>query len=187
MAVDLVYETHSISVDNETGHATGWLSGELSERGIALAAELGDRRRDDGLAVVFTSDLRRATQTADVAFAGTAIPVRADARLRECDYGDWNGAPLERIEPERPRRVDTPFPGGQSYRDVVDRMAGFLADLARDWDGRRVLVIGHAATRWSLQHLLDGEALEALVQAPFAWRPGWHFVVPTGWRRPPVA
>jgi broad specificity phosphatase PhoE len=41
-----------------------------------------------GIAVVFTSDLGRAVETADIAFGGTGIPVRRDARLRECDYGD---------------------------------------------------------------------------------------------------
>ena len=72
VAVELVYETHSISVDNERGIATGWLPGELSEEGRRLAAELGKRRRHDGIACVFTSDLRRAVETAEIAFAGAA-------------------------------------------------------------------------------------------------------------------
>jgi alpha-ribazole phosphatase/probable phosphoglycerate mutase len=61
----------------------------------------GARRRDDGLAAVFTSDLRRAVQKAGIAFAGNAIPVYVDPQLRECGYGDWNGAPVARLEPER--------------------------------------------------------------------------------------
>ncbi|MBA2359285.1 MAG: histidine phosphatase family protein, partial [Actinobacteria bacterium] len=64
MSVEIVFETHSISTDNERGIATGWLPGLLSERGRTLAAELGERRRDDGIAAVFTSDLRRAVETA---------------------------------------------------------------------------------------------------------------------------
>lgn len=180
MAVDLIFETHATSVDNERGRATGWLPGELGERGLAEARALGVRRRDDGLAVVFTSDLRRAVQTTEIAFAGTGIPVRVDARLRECDYGDWNGMPVARLETERAGRVDTPFPGGQAYRDVVEQMAGFLADAARDWDGCRVLVVGHSATRWALDHLLNGEDLTRLVTAPFDWREGWRYRV-TRW------
>jgi len=66
MAVDLVYETHSISVDNERGIATGWLPGELSAEGRHLAYALGERRRNDGIDCVFTSDLRRALQTAEI-------------------------------------------------------------------------------------------------------------------------
>jgi broad specificity phosphatase PhoE len=62
--IDLVYETHATSMHNEQGIATGWLQGELSQRGCALARDLGRRRREDGIAAVFTSDLRRAIETA---------------------------------------------------------------------------------------------------------------------------
>jgi broad specificity phosphatase PhoE len=87
VAVVIVFETHSLTTDNEAGVATGWLDGQLSERGRALAPELGRRRRNDGVAAVFSSDLGRAVQTVQVAFGGSGIPVHLDARLRECDYG----------------------------------------------------------------------------------------------------
>jgi alpha-ribazole phosphatase/probable phosphoglycerate mutase len=53
----------------------------------------------------------------------------------------------------------------------------FLYDLARAWDGSRVLVIGHAATRWALDHLLLGIPLTDLVGGPFEWREGWDYIV----------
>jgi broad specificity phosphatase PhoE len=130
--IELVYETHAISTDNERGIATGWLQGELSERGRELARELGRRRRDDGLAAVFASDLRRAVETAELAFAGTEIPIRQDERLRECDYGDLNGGPAAEVAATKLSRIDTPFPNGESYVDVVERTRGFLADLIEE-------------------------------------------------------
>ena len=178
MAVELVYETHSITLDNERGIATGWLPGELSEQGREGARALGERRRDDRIACVFTSDLRRAVETAEIAFEGSGLEVRQDVRLRECDYGELNGAPVERLEP-RIRFVGRPFPDGQSYRDCVELMRVFLDDVAAEFDGRRVLVIGHSAQRWALQHLLEGAALEEVIEAPFAWQEGWEYVVPT--------
>jgi broad specificity phosphatase PhoE len=179
VAVDIVYETHSTSEDNERGIATGWLDGRLSERGRCQAEE-GERRRHDGIVVVFTSDLGRAVETAEIAFAGTDIPVITDARLRECNYGLLNGMPVIRLEAERTHHIDAPYPSGESYRQVVSRVATFLADLARTWEGTRVLVIGHAATRWALDHLVTGVALEHLVNAPFDWRPGWSYALPSG-------
>lgn len=173
MPVEILFETHSISEDNERGVATGWLPGRLSERGRSLARELGARRRDDGLVAVFTSDLARAVETAAIAFEGSQLPIRADSRLRECDYGDLNGAPVERLAP-RSRFIATPFPAGESYRQVADRVRSFVGDLV-PFDGRRILVIGHSATRWALDHLLAGRALEELVDAPFDWRPGWRY------------
>ena len=121
------------------------------------AAELGERRRDDGLAAVFASDLGRAIETAEIAFAESELPVHHDWRLRECNYGELNGAPVADLdEAERVRRIDEPFPGGESYRQVVERTRSFLNDLFPDRDGSRVLLIAHSANRWALQHLLLG-------------------------------
>jgi broad specificity phosphatase PhoE len=176
LSIEIVYETHSLSVDNERGLATGWLDGELSENGRELARELGARRRDDRSAAVFTSDLGRAVETAEIAFGGSNIPIHRDWRLRECNYGELNGQPLARFEGEPLRRIDEPYPDGETYRQVVERVRSFLDDLPAELDDTRVVVIGHAATRWALEHLLDGQLLEELVGAPFQWQEGWEYV-----------
>ena len=168
-----MFETHSVSEDNERGIATGWLPGRLSDRGRSLARDLGARHRDDGLITVFTSDLARAVETTAIAFGHTDLPIRPDERLRECDYGTLNGAPVGQLAP-RSRFISAPFPGGQSYRDVVERMRTFVGDLA-PYDGGRILIIGHSATRWALEHILGGRSLEDLVDAPFDWQPGWFY------------
>ena len=173
--VRIVFETHSLTVDNERGVATGWLGGALSADGRALAEELGERRRDDGIDAVFGSDLARAVETAEIAFAATDIPVFLDWRLRETDYGELNGAPADAIAAERARRVDLAFPGGESYRDAVGRVASFLDDVRGGCAGDRILLVGHTATRWALDHLLDGRALEEVVAAPFDWCEGWEY------------
>jgi broad specificity phosphatase PhoE len=178
MAIELVYETHSTTIDNETGIATGWLEGRLSEVGLAQAKALGERRRDDGLSAVFTSDLGRAIETAEVAFAGADIPVHQDWRLRECNYGELNGSPVAEIDALKPSRIDEPFPGGESYRQVVERTQSLLNDLFPVHDGSRVLLIAHSANRWALQHLLLGAPLEDIVTAPFAWQEGWEYALP---------
>src|SRR3954465_14914226 len=132
----LIYETHSITVDNERGIATGWLPGELSPEGRRLAAEIGPRRQD--VDVVFSSDLRRAVQTVEL--AGLTAPHLQDWRLRECNYGELNGAPVDALAP-RAEVVRNPFPGGQSYADVVDLTRSFLADLKQWYDAATVLVV----------------------------------------------
>jgi broad specificity phosphatase PhoE len=82
------------------------------------------------------------------------------------------------------QRITRPFPEGESYLQVVDRIASFLEEVARDWDQARVLVVGHSATRWALDYLLAGAVLHELVAAPFAWQEGWSYALPLGWRRP---
>jgi len=179
MPTTIIFETHSWSEDNDRGVATGWLSGQLSERGRALARELGARRRGDDLAAVFTSDLRRAVETAELAFAQTQVPILLDWRLRECDFGELNGGPATRVHDQRRHRLITPYPDGESWEEAVRRVAGFLQDIPSRWDGTRILVIGHVATRWSLDHHLNGVALEDLIEADFAWREGWEYQLGT--------
>jgi broad specificity phosphatase PhoE len=169
----LIYETHSITVDNERGIATGWLPGDLSEAGRRLAAELGPRRRD--VDVVFSSDLRRAVQTVEL--SGLTVPHLQDWRLRECNYGELNGAPVDALDP-RVERVGKPFPGGQSYFDVVELTRSFLEDVKRWYDGQVVLVVAHSANRWALEHLLGSrKSIDELIVAPFNWQPGWEYEV----------
>jgi 2,3-bisphosphoglycerate-dependent phosphoglycerate mutase len=175
MAVALVFETHCTTVDNEHGHATGWLPGQLSDQGRAQARQLGDRRRHDGIAAVFSSDLARAAQTAAIAFDGSTIPVLHDWRLRECDYGKRNGMPVAELHEARRDHLDRPYPGGESWRQAVERVGRFIADLPWRWDGQRVLVIGHVATRWGLDHFIDGIPLEDLMAQDFAWQEGWEY------------
>jgi broad specificity phosphatase PhoE len=177
MSVEVVYETHSTSIDNERGIATGWLNGMLSTTGREQARALGRRRGHDGIAAVYSSDLGRAVETAAIAFRNSGIPVHHDARLRECNYGELNGASVEEVTAVRPLHVDEPFPGGESYRQVVDRTRDFLGDVTARHDGERIVVIAHSANRWALDHLVHGTLLEELVAAPFLWRDGWLYVV----------
>jgi 2,3-bisphosphoglycerate-dependent phosphoglycerate mutase len=177
VSVAVVFETHSTSVDNELGIATGWNQGALSETGKRQAHELGLRRRDDELSVVLTSDLRRAVETAEIAFAGSSLPVVQDARLRECNYGTLNGMPRARLEAERLLRLEEPFPEGESWRQAVERVGGLLHELPRAHAGERVLVIGHIATHWALEHLARGVPLDTLARTPFLWREGWEYVL----------
>ena len=126
---------------------------------------------------VFASDLRRAIQTADLAFAGSGISVFLDWRLRECNYGTLSGAPTDEVAQLRPSRIDQPFPSGQSYRGVVENTRSFLDDLRRDFAGQRVCVIAHTANKWALDVLLLGARLEDLLVADFGWREGWEYTV----------
>jgi 2,3-bisphosphoglycerate-dependent phosphoglycerate mutase len=175
MAIEIVFETHAITVDNEQGIATGWLPGRLSEVGRTGAAMLGQRRADDGLSAIFVSDLERAVETVEVAFAGTTLPVLKDWRLRECDYGHLNGAPALEVQRDRRRYLTQPYPGGESWRQATDRVASFLSDLPIRWEGQRILVVGHTATRWGLDRFLGGQELEDSIMAEFTWQEGWEY------------
>ena len=181
MTVEIIYETHAITTDNEAGISTGWLPGRLSDQGRREALDLGERRRDQDIAAVFTSDLHRSVETARLAFPDGRPPIHQDIRLRECNYGILNGRPSHLIDAKRAHCIDTPFPGGQSYRQVLTATEAFLDDLIKHWDDQQILVIAHTANKWALDCLLTGASLTELLTTPFDWRPeGWLYTLRTG-------
>jgi broad specificity phosphatase PhoE len=176
MSIEIVFETHALSEDNERGIATGWLPGRLAARGREDARAMGVRRRADGIAAVFSSDLRRSRETAELAFGDTDISILYDWRLRECDYGERNGTSAAAVTGSRLDFLDRPYPGGESHRQAIHRVAGAIADLRTRWDGQRVMLIGHVATQRALEHVVNGVALEDLFGAAFSWREhGWEY------------
>ena len=170
----LIFETHATSLDNERGLASGWFDVDLSPAGEAQARSLGERRRLEALAAVYCSDLRRAWRTAEIAFAGRALPIVRDARLRECDYGRLTRQPAGALDP-RDQWLDTPFPGGESLAQAVARVESWLADARVSSAGATVIVIGHRATHYAFEHLLRGVPLRDAVVAPWSWQPGWTY------------
>lgn len=181
---EVVFETHSWTEDNERQRSTGWRPGRLSAKGRELASELGGRRRADQLDAVLVSDLRRAVETAEIAFGGTDIPVLLDWRLRECDFGDLNGEPSDVVH-RAVASVFEPYPRGESWAEAITRVGGVLADVERRWPGQRVLIIGHMSAYWALQHYVHELRLQD-VGKRFSWQEGWEYTLRAATRRSPT-
>jgi 2,3-bisphosphoglycerate-dependent phosphoglycerate mutase len=178
--VTIIFEAHATTKDNEDQVASGWYDVQLSELGKQQAAELGERYKNKKIDAVFCSDLGRALQTAAIAFGGDPLyadprQIFVDWRLRECDYGDFTHQSSSVIEDERPKRITEPFPNGESYQQAAERAWSFLGDLKKGWDGKRVLLIGHRATHYALDHWINDMPLEEAVSQKFVWQPGWEY------------
>ena len=175
----IIFETHATSLDNEARQrgevASGHSDVALSATGEEQARELGRRHRHTELEAVYCSDLRRSHRTAELAFQGRGVAIVQDPRLRECDYGELTGQSRETIEAVRGQYVEQPFPGGESYRQAAMRVREVLAEMQQRYDDTCVLIIGHRATQYSLEHCLKGVPLGKAVQAPWAWQPGWEY------------
>ena len=174
--ITIIFEAHGTTFDNEAHLASGHNDVELSPLGIEQSKEMGERYKDDHFDAIFCSDLQRAYKSAEIGF-GDKWPIIQDARLRECDYGDLTQHSSDEVNAEKPNRIDTPFPNGESYQQTTARMKSFLDDLKRDYAGKRVMVIGHRATQFGLDHLINGVSLEELTSAKFKWQPGWEYTL----------
>ena len=172
--INIIFETHSTSFDNEEGLSSGYNDVELSPLGIKQAKQLGERYKGEEIDAIFCSDLQRSYKTAEIAF-GNKYQIIKDIKLRECDYGDLTKHPSEEVEKEKPQRISTPFPNGESYEQTSKRMKKFLDELKKKYEGKKILIIGHRATQYGLEHFIKGADLKTLVKTAFKWQPGWTY------------
>jgi broad specificity phosphatase PhoE len=129
---------HGETDDNrEPIRAQGFRDTPLNETGRRQAHELADRMAGEGIISLWTSDLSRARETAEIVGERIGLKPQLDARLREADRGRWEGRlfiDIEREEPElyaawRRAGEGFRFPGGESLRDQLDRVSAALSDI----------------------------------------------------------
>ena len=145
--IDIWFEVHAQTDHNVANLASGHYDVALTAHGRAQAhTVLRARYSHLHFDVVFTSDTQRAYDTACLIFADRPLPILRDPRLRECDYGDFEGRPRAEMERARLTALHTPFPNGESYAQVAIRMQSFLTQLAAERDGQHVMLVGHGAS-----------------------------------------
>ena len=105
----------------------------------------------DEIDFVISSDLQRAIDSANYIFKGEK-EILYDNRLRECDYGDLNGADSSFVIDED--HIDIPFPNGESLKDVEDRLRDFCKYLLDNFDGKTVALVAHKAPQLALDVIL---------------------------------
>jgi len=172
--VEIIFEAHGTTFDNENHKSSGHFDVKLSPLGEEQSKEMGKRYKNEHFDAIFTSDLQRAVKSAEIGF-GKKFPIIKDARLRECDYGDFTQHPSDEIDVQKSQRITEPFPNGESYIQTTERMRSFLSDLLRDYDGKKVMIIGHRATQYGLENIINRVSLEQLVSTHFKWQPGWKY------------
>ena len=143
MSVRITYFCHGTTTDNEAHISSGWKDVALSELGVRQLKELREQTNDQTFDIVFCSDLQRAHTSATLAWEGI-YEIVTDARLRECNYGDLNGASSDIVEPmQEDECIEKPFPNGESYEDVKKRVADFLEFLRVNHDGKHEIGRAH--------------------------------------------
>ena len=172
--ITLIFEAHSSTEDNEDEIATGWNDVPLSALGEVQAKELGKRYKDADFDLIFCSDLQRSYQTAEIAFKNKFI-IMHDARLRPCNYGDWNGDDKADMAKYHLGRIDKTYPNGESWRWAVKRVEDCLEEIKREYDGQRILIIGHRATQYGIEKVVNGRSVRESLLAGWSYKPGWEY------------
>ncbi|MCS6834528.1 MAG: histidine phosphatase family protein [Anaerolineae bacterium] len=136
---------------NRSERWQGWVAVPLNERGREQAHRLASFVRTLGISALYTSDLRRAEQTAQIIGEALGLQPKSDERLRERNIGAWQGLTHAEVvswyEDQYLRLREDPegyvIPGGESRAQVAERVRAFFAELMAQDVGEVVCVVSH--------------------------------------------
>lgn len=138
----------------------------LTEEGRQQTAEWLPTLRTYRWDRIFASDLGRVVETVAILNRHLGLPATYDPRLREQNWGEWEGLTIPFIQENYPaelaRRVamgwDFAAPGGESRQAVKSRVLAALLQAAADWPGQRILVVCHQGViKTALYHITGRE------------------------------
>jgi broad specificity phosphatase PhoE len=128
----------------------------LNETGRAQAVALADQLRDVPVSAVYSSDLRRAVETASVVAAAKGLTVRTRPVLREIDVGEWSGLTVSEIEARYPDAMHRHAAGGDGWERgephaaMQERIVAAVSELTAAHPGETILLVGHGGTMRAL-------------------------------------
>jgi len=136
---------------NIEGRYQGQSDAPLNETGRAQARDLGEKIQNNSFSAIYSSDLSRARETAEIIASFVNLPVSLDARLREINQGEWEGkhvsviktryAHLWKLRTTDPAGVRCP--GGETINEVTQRMSSTLNELTLIYPESSVLIVSH--------------------------------------------
>jgi broad specificity phosphatase PhoE len=138
---------------NREGRWQGWADPSLNDIGRAQAQALAEQLRILPFDAVYSSDLARAHETAEIVAAPHAVPVVTDPGLREIDIGSWSGLTRAEIDERFPSGER---PDGETRDEHTERVLEAVERIARANPGRRILLVTHGGTMRALHgHVTD--------------------------------
>jgi broad specificity phosphatase PhoE len=132
------------------GRLNGRLPGVgLSEKGRAEAAMQAGRLAGEKIEAIYSSPLQRTRETAEILAERLGLPVHYREDVIEIDYGEWTGLTFDQIRQDehwqlwsRSRSIAA-VPGGESWRQVHERVVGALFDLRQAHPEGSVAIVSH--------------------------------------------
>lgn len=152
----------------------GWSDNPLNENGIRQAIEIANKIKYIRFDVIYSSDLKRAIQTAEIIKQHLDYDVKIvlEPKLREQNMGDWEGKKtpnvIENYKELFLQIKSDPFkynpPNGEKFIDVVNRVHTFLTEL-KDKDYDNVLIVGHQIVNGIIYVILNN----------ISWNEFWNY------------
>ena len=157
---------HGETAWNATGRWQGHAPVPLNDTGLRQSRQLGHYLAHNGTRIdaLYSSDLKRAMQTAEAIAGPLGLPIYPEPRLREVDLGDWQGLTREEAEAWDPVRYaafrtdwyNVPTPNGETRTALKARARAAFDDLAARHPDQVVGLVSHGGTLGMLIESLFG-------------------------------
>ncbi|MGL5316143.1 MAG: histidine phosphatase family protein [Peptostreptococcaceae bacterium] len=139
---------------NILGKTQGHGNSDLTEKGEEQARELADAMVNYPIDLIFTSDLGRAVQTAEIVGNKIGINVEKTEALREMGFGVWEGLLIDEIKKDHANTYDTwrnephlvDIPGGETLHIIKERVDNFIQEINEKYDNKHILLVSHSVT-----------------------------------------
>ncbi|MFH1656229.1 MAG: histidine phosphatase family protein [Candidatus Nealsonbacteria bacterium] len=100
-----------------------------------------------GIDLIFSSDILRTKQTAEIIGIELNIDIEYDKRLREHNVGIFNSKPIQDLKdflpPKGEKRFEVRVPEGETYAEIKNRMLDFLTDIDKRYKDKNILIVSH--------------------------------------------
>lgn len=144
---------------NSSGFYQGFTNVQLNQTGIIQAEAVAKELTSVHFDSIIASDLDRARITAETILGNRQIPFKTDERLREINFGDWEGLTYDQIEAKWPHSIYTMYrspdkvkiSNGESFQEVQERAWQALTDeMTAIGEDKTILIVAHGGTNRTL-------------------------------------
>lgn len=164
---------HGETAWNKDARIQGQLDIPLNDTGLWQATRTAEALRSETIAAVYSSDLKRAAQTAMAIAQAQGLELNHHTGLRERHFGECQGCTWTDLETRRPdvtdawrRRVpDFAPPGGESLLALRERVEQAFQELAARHVGEQIVIVAHGG----VLDILYRAAARVDLQAPRSW------------------
>lgn len=123
----------------------------LNEHGREQAERLADALKSKEISAVYSSDLSRARETAEIVAGRLGLEVHTDSALREVNYGEWEGLSENEIAARYPdvyaewreNPMDIQIPGGESFGELVTRALPAFQRIVETHNDHQIAIVAH--------------------------------------------
>ncbi len=175
-------ESNALGILSSYPEIPGRTVRHLTSRGIQEVQEMAESLRDERIDAIIASPMTRTVETATIVSEITGVSVLQDIRLRETDFGQYNVGPAAKFfkvysEPEK-RLMTDGSDGVESFESTRARVTNFLQDIAKEFAGKKVMLVSHGDTLEQIHGVVTSEDIAA---SAIGWSPKTGMCLKVEW------